>query len=184
LPDSADNGTVTTLSDAARCPACGAAVSAGAPWCTLCWTDLRPKPEPAPEPQPTVPAATAAAVAPAAADSFDPLTAPASLLLADSAVRPEVDVDPLITKAADVVLGTPAWPCQRCGTQVPLELTQCEVCGNSFLGGADAKFALHVPVVGDLVGLSNAGRYGLMAGGVAVITLLLVLGYVILGHIL
>ena len=28
-----------------RCPTCAAHVAAGAHWCTLCYTDLRPKPE-------------------------------------------------------------------------------------------------------------------------------------------
>lgn len=32
------------------CPRCGAHVRAGAQWCTLCYTDLRPAPDPAPAP--------------------------------------------------------------------------------------------------------------------------------------
>lgn len=34
------------------CPACGAALRPDAPWCTLCYADLRPKPEPEPLPEP------------------------------------------------------------------------------------------------------------------------------------
>jgi hypothetical protein len=45
---------------ATPCPHCGGAVRADAPWCTQCWTDLRPAPEPVavPAPAPAPPAAT------------------------------------------------------------------------------------------------------------------------------
>jgi hypothetical protein len=34
-----------------RCPRCAALVRPEAPWCTLCYADLRPAPEPEPEPE-------------------------------------------------------------------------------------------------------------------------------------
>lgn len=42
--------TASTLPPVAesRCPSCAATLRAGAPWCTLCYTDLRPAPEPEP----------------------------------------------------------------------------------------------------------------------------------------
>lgn len=42
-----------------HCPQCRGAVRPGAPWCTQCWTDLRPAPVAArePEPQPSPPVA-------------------------------------------------------------------------------------------------------------------------------
>lgn len=39
------------LETATRCPHCRAGVRPGAPWCTLCHTDLRPTPEPVPAPR-------------------------------------------------------------------------------------------------------------------------------------
>jgi ribosomal protein L40E len=41
------------------CPACGAALRPGAPWCTLCYADLRPAPGPGPSAAPPDPAPTA-----------------------------------------------------------------------------------------------------------------------------
>lgn len=51
------------------CPACGAALRPGAPWCTLCYADLRPAPEPEPVPAPlTVSQPPAATDPPVATD--------------------------------------------------------------------------------------------------------------------
>lgn len=38
-----------------RCPCCAALVRPGAPWCTLCYADLRPAPEPEREPASELP---------------------------------------------------------------------------------------------------------------------------------
>jgi hypothetical protein len=68
VPDAHPSASpATTTGDAARpltsCPQCRGAVRAGAPWCTQCWTDLRPPPAPA---APLVAAAPPTAATPAA----------------------------------------------------------------------------------------------------------------------
>lgn len=52
-----------------RCPQCRGLVRPDAPWCTQCWTDLRPAPEPVPAP---VAEPVAAAPAPALARAPQP----------------------------------------------------------------------------------------------------------------
>lgn len=106
-----------------RCPSCGGAVRAGDPWCTLCWTDLRPKPAPppAPVPRPAVPA-VAVPVAVPASGGVDPLTAPLAVLLGSP-----VAADP----------GAPSnvtWPCVECGEPNALDLDACAVCTAPFGG--------------------------------------------------
>ena len=147
-----------------RCPACAAAVAADAPWCTLCFADLRP-PVSAPEPvtAPATPAATAAALAP----------------------HPILDgpiLDGPVMTQADIKLAEPGWPCQSCGESVALDLTECPLCGGGFLGGARVDLALRLPGVGDVVGMSPAGRVGVMAGGAVALTVVLFLLYLLLGH--
>ena len=81
----------------ARCPNCGALVSAEAEWCGQCFTSLRtPEPDPvhAPDPHP----ALAGGAAPAPAGPKRAAT----------------------------------WPCPTCGTDNPIELDLCAVCGTSF----------------------------------------------------
>lgn len=85
---------------AVRCPRCGAHVRAGAEWCTLCYTDLRPAPEPLPLPEPepaqapaSEPVAAAAPVAPRGrharqATAYDESDAPAD---ADQEPAPGTD---------------------------------------------------------------------------------------------
>jgi hypothetical protein len=108
-----------------RCPSCGATVRAGDPWCTLCWTDLRPKPAPPPAPPVPVPAAPAApGVAPrAAVATVDPLTAPLHALL---------DAPPA-TQAADEAPRA-SWPCVECGAANALDLDACGTCTAPFGG--------------------------------------------------
>jgi hypothetical protein len=127
------------------CPSCAATVREGDPWCTLCWTDLRPKPEPPPPPAPVAPAAVAPAppVAPAAVapappvapavtngspvSTVDPLTAPLAAVLAG----------PL---AADPDAPLPTWPCVACGDRNHIDLNACGTCGAPF-GGHIARNA-------------------------------------------
>lgn len=117
-----------------RCPSCGGAVRAGDPWCTLCWTDLRPKPAPPPAPVAPVrpPVPVAAAVAPVAVPAqgsaqggVDPLTAPLAVLLGA----------PL---AADPGAPSATWPCVECGEPNALDLDACGVCTAPF-GGRIAR---------------------------------------------
>jgi hypothetical protein len=125
-----------------RCPSCQAVVRAGDPWCTLCWTDLRPAPVPPPVAVPSpvsppVPApgsplgvAAPAAVAavtplvggPLALATIDPLTAPLPVLLGEAPA-------PAGDGAA-----VPTWPCVQCGAANPLDLSRCGVCTTPFGG--------------------------------------------------
>src|SRR5213076_2199129 len=117
----------------ARCSACGAAVLAGAPWCTLCYTDLRPRePEMLMAVQPEAPAPP---VATHAARAMSPLDAPLALLEA----RPDDGVvdPPVLTHAEAVSTVNAGWPCHVCGTVVAFEHDHCTDCGSSFLAGAD-----------------------------------------------
>lgn len=120
------------------CPSCGATVRPGDPWCTLCWTDLRPPPpvpaaapvDPLTAPLDTVhaPVATAAPVAPVApapvatVAPVDPLTAPLAAVLGQPlAADPEAP-------------SVPTWPCVECGGRSPLEAAACTTCGTPFGG--------------------------------------------------
>ena len=46
----------TSTAESLRCPRCSAMLRAGTEWCSLCYTDLRPREEPAP-PAPATPGA-------------------------------------------------------------------------------------------------------------------------------
>jgi hypothetical protein len=139
-----------------RCPKCGAAVRFGDPWCTLCYTDLRPPapptPEPAPEPLPT--ADPVAYSPPAEVRGPDPLTAP-------------------LEAVTSPVTGA-NWPCAVCGTVNPMASDTCSACGRHFLAGVreDAAPLLELPVVGDITKLSRAQRFA-VAFGVVFLFLLL-----------
>ena len=107
---------------------------AGDPWCTLCWTDLRPKPAPppppapAPEPVPAYAPATVAAAVPVAAPAayVDPLTAPLGALLGEP-----LAADPAAPSAV-------TWPCVECGNANAMDLNACSVCTTPF-GGRIAR---------------------------------------------
>ena len=102
------------LETATRCPHCSASVRPGAPWCTLCHTDLRPPP-PAPEPAPT-PKLEIPPTAAYSRPAVDPLTAPATTLGLPG------------PKAAE-----PTWPCSTCGATNVLAADACASCGAGFL---------------------------------------------------
>lgn len=51
------------------------------------------------------------------------------------------------------------------------------------MGGASPAVSLHVPGVGNLATMSPGGRFGLMAGGAALVTVVLVLVALVLGHL-
>lgn len=144
--------TVLTQPEVTRCPACAATLRPDAPWCTLCYADLRPPPAPPPPPP-----ARLAPIPPAYAD-LDPLTAPLDALTEKPVAR---------------------WPCATCGAANDLTHSACAGCGAGFLAGlreAEGPL-LELPVVGDLGALSRAQRLGLAAGVVlAVIALVALLG--------
>lgn len=144
-----------------RCPSCAAILREGAPWCTLCFADLRPVAAPAPVELP-VPSAAAYGL-PAA----DPLTAPTTQLVpAPTAATPD-----------------PTWPCATCGAANGLTADVCASCGAGFLAGlreAEAPL-LALPVVGDLGAMSRAQRLGLAAALVLTVLVLTALLGVLTG---
>lgn len=152
-------GDLTAVVDA-RCPSCAASLRPGAPWCTLCYADLRPAPAPTPDPVPE----PVLAVPPSASygvPAADPLSAP------------------LAGPAGPTAGPDPTWPCTTCGAANPLTLSACAGCGAGFLAGlrdTDGPL-LELPVVGDLGALSRGQRLGLAAGVVlAVVALVALLG--------
>ena len=117
-----------------RCPGCAAAVTPGAPWCTLCYADLR-APATAPELVTTVPARPA-----------DPVLAPDPIL------------DAPVVKAAPVAGGQlTGWPCLGCGSTVPMSDDACSGCGRPFLP-SDTAPTLALPVVGDIGRMDRGQR--------------------------
>ena len=149
-----------------RCPACGAAVTAGAPWCTLCYADLR-------VPVASVPA-PAAVVEPAAVAEPHVL-APEPALLA-----PDPTLDAPVEQAAPVVRQKlEGWPCLSCGAVVPLADDVCSHCGHPFLP-AEAGPSLRVPGVGDVAQLDKTQRTMLIIGGCVALTFVfVVLAYLV-----
>lgn len=168
-----------------RCPTCAAAVPAGAPWCTLCWTSLAPaQPAPAPASAPVALVTAPAAVAPAVAErptgvaqaapaDFDPL-------------RDPLPVAALTAAAPSPVPPTAAtWPCSGCAAPVPLSESACPTCLTPFLAEVRAPApALRLPVVGDVNTLSRGGRMAVTAVAGLVVTLLLSLFTAVAGHLL
>lgn len=133
-----------------RCPTCGATTRDGDPWCTLCYTDLRP-------PQVAAPAPAERGPLPP-----DPLTAPLAA----------------VTGEPEAAAG-PSWPCSACGTVNPMALDTCAGCGQHFLAELRGQQSprLELPMVGDIMRLGRGQRFAL-AGAVvlAFVVLTLVLG--------
>lgn len=136
-----------------RCPKCGAALRPDAPWCTLCYADLRPPP-----------VTEVTDVTAAAPLEPDPLSAPLRV------VAPEVGAP------APVVAAGPGWPCSACGATNAVERDTCAGCGLPFLSALreGQPPLLELPLVGDITRLSRAQRFGL-AGGVVLAFVLLTL---------
>jgi len=171
----------------ARCPACGASVALGAPWCTLCYADLRPPmPETRPEPEPVhVPEPVSVAARPMV-DALgvippEPLTA--SSLPSAAELTPDPHLDAPITKAADIRLAEPGWPCRHCGTVVAMAEDNCPQCHTPFLVPEDFV-EVTLPGVGNVRKLDTKMRTILGLAGAVGVTIVLVLLAVIAGAIL
>ena len=149
-----------------RCPACGAAVTAGAPWCTLCYADLRVPETVPPTPRPGYDAPLVQQLPPAHE------LPPHPILDAPVSQAPPVARTPLA-----------AWPCLGCGAQVPLADNSCPHCGRPFLPAEELP-SLALPVVGDVAQLDRAHKVVFVVGGATVVTALLVLFAFIAGSIL
>jgi len=165
----------------ARCPACGASVLDGAPWCTLCYTDLRaPAVAPATAvesvPSQLTPLDAPPALAPAAA----PATSAASLDLLDPLM------DAPVATAADAIRGPATWPCLTCGASVGLEHDACPMCGRAFLAGANPVTTVDLPLVGPVrpLSMSKGSRAWLMIGGGLLIAVALTVVLSIVGLLL
>ena len=156
-----------------RCPSCSATVNLGAPWCTLCYADLRPAPAP------TV--AASLAVPPSASygvPALDPLTAPA----AELGLPTSTQIQATAPTARTAPTTTATWPCSTCGHGNDLSRAACASCGAGFLARLreDQEPLLVLPVVGDLSALSRGQRLGLAAGVVlAVLVLVMALGFLL-----
>jgi hypothetical protein len=129
------------------CPACGAAVRAESPWCTLCYADLRPKaqePEPEPlrlpEPEPVA----AAVPVPPRPVPGDPPTWPCTTCGAVNAMERST--------------------CAGCGA-------------GFLAAARDDSPLLELPVVGDITRLGRGQRFALAGGvALAFIVLTLLIG--------
>ncbi|HWH28937.1 MAG TPA: hypothetical protein VNU26_08260 [Mycobacteriales bacterium] len=162
-----------------RCPQCRGLVRPGAPWCTQCWTDLRPAPPPprAAEPTGEVPGRLPAGGGlPAEFRSELPAGLPTAL---PAGLRGQLPAEPraVPTQAAasaPVKRGLGGWPCTVCHAVNAIELDTCAECGSGFLAGASSTDAgLVVPGLGDLTKVSRAQRLA-VAGGVALLFMALV----------
>jgi hypothetical protein len=128
-----------------RCPGCAAAVTPGAPWCTLCYADLR------------VPAATAAVEPAVPMAQYAPSMAAVSQSTL-AALAPDPILDGPVTKAPPVAGAQLAgWPCLRCGAIVPMDDDVCTGCGQPFLP-SEATPSLALPIVGDLGRMDRGQR--------------------------
>jgi RNA polymerase subunit RPABC4/transcription elongation factor Spt4 len=137
-----------------RCPACNAAVTAGAQWCTLCYADLRVRE--------TVPAGPVAPV-----------------VLPGVPVADEPVVDEPVVKAA-AISGKPVagWPCLGCGALVPLADNVCPQCFRPFLTAEELP-SLELPGVGDLTRMSRGQRILIASILASVVSaLLLAMGFI------
>ena len=158
-----------SLADQTRCPSCAAALRPGAPWCSLCYADLRPA-EPDP-PAAAPPALTYGLV------EFDPLAVRAAVLgwpetRQVASTAPAVSTLPL--PAAPAAVAETRWPCTACETFTSLSETVCAGCGTGFLAGVRESEGplLELPGVGDLTVLSRGQRLGLAAGVVLAVLVL------------
>ena len=152
-----------------RCPSCNAAVTAGAEWCTLCYTVLR-VPEIVPATVPTAPVAPMAAAPMAAAPM--------------AALPPDPILDAPVTQAPPIARQpSEGWPCLGCGALVPLADNACSQCGRPFLP-SEASPSLRLPGVGDVGLLDKPQRVMLMFGGCAAVMALLVALAFLFGSVL
>jgi hypothetical protein len=169
----------------ARCPACGASTVDGAPWCTLCYADLRPAP-PAPPSPPAPAAAEPPARVPAPTGAPEASVAPPASGHAIGIDLLDPALDAPVSVAADAPRGPVTWPCTACGTAVPLERDSCPECATPFLAGAQPDLNVDLALLGALRPLTatKASRTWLMVGGALVLTVVLVLGLSLVGMLL
>lgn len=127
------------------CPGCGAAVRAGAPWCTQCFRGLV---EPSGGPRRSTPA-----------PSPVPQLSPVPPLSPVSAALPDLP---------------PAWPCTACGTANPMSEAACSGCGLGFLAEVRSAEPplLVLPGLGDVSRRSRGQLAAAACGAVLLVVLL------------
>jgi hypothetical protein len=155
---------LTETPSSTACPSCGAALRPAAPWCTLCYADLRPKPVPVDPPAPPV-SATPPVTASYGVPAGDPLTQPLVELL--PAVVGPSEQEP----EGPAVVGGATWPCTVCDAPNEIEQSICSACGQPFLASIRVgdKPVLVLPIIGDLGAMSRAQRAGVAVGLVALV---------------
>ena len=156
---------LTDVPRTTACPSCGAALRPDAPWCTLCYTDVRPKSAPIPDPPPVVPVHAAYGI-----PAGDPLTQPLQDLLPP--VPSAVPASAVPTAAAPLPGAVQrTWPCSVCEAVNPISSDTCSVCLQPFLAAMKVaeKPVLVLPLVGDLGAMSRGGRAGVALGLVALV---------------
>lgn len=146
------------------CPSCGAALREGAPWCTLCYADLRPPAQRPVLPTPTTAPPTAAYGPPAG----DPLTQPLIDFLPP--VQREAPLAAAEQAPVEAVLPGSGWPCSACGVTNSLASPRCAGCGAAFLAAAESRPSFALPLVGDISRYSRSQR---LTGAVGVVLLVL-----------
>lgn len=156
-----------------RCPACGAAVTASAQWCTLCYADLRVPAASVPAPVVDTESVLAATPLQAPAPAAQPVQLP-----------PDPILDAPVIKAAPVAgQELSGWPCLGCGAKVPLADDACPHCGSRFLP-ADEMPSLALPGVGDLTRMERPQKIVVMVVVSTVVTALLIAVAFLAGSVL
>ena len=137
------------------CPSCGASLRPDAPWCTLCYADLRPAAVLPREPSAPI----------TAAPTHERPTEPPDLPL------PAHAPDEPQSVATPGPLGDTRWPCSRCQSDNPMQSNTCAACGAGFLAAVrDAEPPLLlIPGVGDLTKMDRGKRLALAVGLVAAV---------------
>lgn len=108
---------------------------------------------------------------------------PPAPLPAGTVLTPDPYLDAPITKAADIRLAEPGWPCRHCGTVVAMAEDNCPQCHTPFLAPEDVV-DVTLPGVGDVRKLDTKMRTILGLVGAVGITVVLVILAVIAGAIL
>jgi hypothetical protein len=131
-----------------RCPSCSASVPAGAPWCTLCYVDLRPR------------TATALLDRPVPEGVHEP---------ANGQDEPgQVDAAPEGTASG--------LACPACAAPVPVGADlRCPVCGTALLADDLAVDRIRLPLIGDPRAMSRAARLAVILVGSSVVSGVLLL---------
>jgi hypothetical protein len=161
-------------------------VATGAPWCTLCYADLRPQPS-----EPVVAAAPSAESAPPASGGRHRASGHAHRTPSSTPLLPATPVDvldpeldrPVVTHT-DAVRGPATWPCLTCGELVAIAKSACTHCGAAFLSGGGPEASLALPGIGDPRSLSIGAKVGIIAGGALGLMLLLLIFTAIVGQFL